>query len=72
MTTICKKAAQDFHRAVSKVFDRVKSVALWSANIRKLAKDHKDYGSAASVKSVLFLYIKMVSFSWFYFGKYLK
>jgi len=26
----------------------MKSVALWSANIRKLAKDHKGYGSAAS------------------------
>ena len=49
MTKICKKAAQDFHRAVSKVFDRVKSVALWSANIRKLAKDHKGYGSVANV-----------------------
>jgi hypothetical protein len=49
MTKMCKKAAQDFHRAVSKVFDRVKSVALWSANIRKLAKDHKGYGSAARV-----------------------
>ena len=49
MTKICKKAPQDFHRAVSKVFDRVKSVALWSANIRKLAKDHKGYGSAASL-----------------------
>jgi hypothetical protein len=24
MTKICKKAAQDFHRAVSNVFDRVK------------------------------------------------
>jgi hypothetical protein len=47
MTTICKKAAQDFHRAVSEVFDRVKSEALWSVNIRKLAKDHKGYGSAA-------------------------
>jgi predicted Na+-dependent transporter len=47
MTKICKKVAQDFHRAVSKVFDKVKSVALWSANIRKLAKDHKGYGSAA-------------------------
>jgi hypothetical protein len=45
---LCKKAAQHFHHAVSKVFDRVKSVALWSANIRKLAKDHKDYGSAAT------------------------
>jgi hypothetical protein len=47
MTKMCKKAVQDFHRAVSKVFDRVKSVTLWSANIRKLAKDHKGYGSAA-------------------------
>ena len=46
MTKICKKAAQHFHWAVSKVFDRVKSVALWSANIRTLAKDHKGYGSA--------------------------
>ena len=44
---ICQKAAQDFRCAVSKVFDRVKSVALWSANIRKLAKDHKGYGSTA-------------------------
>jgi hypothetical protein len=35
-----KKAAQDFHRAVSKVFDKVKSVALWSAHIRKLAKGY--------------------------------
>ena len=48
MTKICKKVAQDFHLAVSKVFDRVKSVALWSANIRELAKDHKGYGSAAT------------------------
>jgi hypothetical protein len=47
MTKICKKAAQHFHCAVSKVFDRVKCVALWSANIRKLAKDHKGHGSAA-------------------------
>jgi hypothetical protein len=47
MTKVCKKVAQYFHCAVSKVFDRVKSVALWSANIRKLAKDHKGYGSAA-------------------------
>jgi hypothetical protein len=52
MTKMCKKAAHDFHRAVSKVFDRVKCVALWSTNIRKLAKDHKGYGSAASVKLV--------------------
>jgi hypothetical protein len=48
MTKICKKAAQHFHCAVSKVFDRVKSVALWSANIRKLTRDHKGYGSAAT------------------------
>ena len=47
MTIICKKGAHDFHWALSKVFDRVKSVALWSANIRKLTKDHKGYGSAA-------------------------
>jgi hypothetical protein len=47
MTKICKRAVQHFHWAVSKVFDRVKSVALWSANIRKLAEDHKGYGSAA-------------------------
>ena len=53
MTKMCKKAAQDFHRAVSKVFDRVKSVALWSANIRKLAKDHKGYGSAARKTPVI-------------------
>ena len=32
--------------AVSQIFDRVKSVALWSANIRKLSKDHKGYDSA--------------------------
>jgi hypothetical protein len=55
MTQICKKAAQDFHRAVSKVFDRVISVALWSANIRKLAKDHKGYGSAAMFCSDILL-----------------
>ena len=34
---------------VSQIFDRVKSVALWSTNIRKLAKYHKGYGSAAKV-----------------------
>jgi hypothetical protein len=31
MTKIGKKAAQDFVCTVSKVFDRVKTVALWSA-----------------------------------------
>ena len=40
MTKIGKKAGQDFFSAVSKVFDRVKTVALWSAKkINK--KDHK-------------------------------
>ena len=53
MTSICKKAAQHFHYAVSKVFDRVKSVALWSANFRKLAKDHKGYGSGAKYVRVV-------------------
>jgi hypothetical protein len=48
MTKICKKAGQHFHCAVSKVFDRVKSVALWSANSRKLSKEHKGYDSAAN------------------------
>ena len=43
-----QKSGARFSRAVSKVFDRVKSVALWSASIRKLAEDHKGYGSAAS------------------------
>ena len=47
-TKNCKKAAQHFHCALLKVFDRVKSVDLWSANIRKLAKDQKGYGSAAN------------------------
>ena len=50
MTKICKKAGLHFHCAVSKVFDRVKSVAPWSENIRKLVKDHKGYGSTANVK----------------------
>jgi hypothetical protein len=39
MTKIGKKAAQDFFGAVWKVFDRVKTVALWYAKINK--KDHK-------------------------------
>ena len=42
-----QKRGATFHCAFSKIFDRVKSVALWSANIRKLTKDHKGYGSAA-------------------------
>ena len=51
--SICKKAAQHFHCAVSKVFDKVKSVALWFGNIRKLAKDHKGYGHAAKLRDTL-------------------
>jgi hypothetical protein len=35
MTKIGKKAAQDFLCAVSKVFDGVKTVALWSAKKSK-------------------------------------
>jgi hypothetical protein len=41
MTKIGKKAVQDFFGAVSKVFDRVKTVALWSAKKKKNKKDHK-------------------------------
>jgi hypothetical protein len=45
MTKIGKKAGQDFFSAVSKVFDRVKTVALWSA--KKINKRTiKGYGSA--------------------------
>ena len=40
---------------VLQIFDRVKSVALWSANIRKLAKDHKGYGSTANLITEIFL-----------------
>ena len=61
MTKICKKAAQHFQCAVSKVFDRVKSVALWSANIRKLTKDYNGYGSAA-INNHANIYIKIYSF----------
>ena len=50
-----KKTPQHFQSAVSKVVERVKSVAQWSANIRKLAKDHKGYGSATSGGVELFL-----------------
>ena len=38
MTIICKEGAPYFHCAFSKIFDRVKSVALWSANIKKTAQ----------------------------------
>ena len=42
MTQIGKKAVQDFFCAVSKVFDRVKTVALWSAKQKNNnKKDHK-------------------------------
>jgi hypothetical protein len=49
MTKIGKKAAQDFFCAVSKVFDRVKTVALWSAK-NKIKRTIKGYGSAVNVK----------------------
>jgi hypothetical protein len=48
MTKIGKKAAQDFFCAVSKVFDRVKTVALWSAKKIKIKRTIKGYGSAAT------------------------
>jgi hypothetical protein len=41
MTKIGKKAAQDVFCAVSKVFDRVKTVALWSAKKKNNKKVHK-------------------------------
>ena len=47
MTKIGKKAAQDFFCAVSKVFDRVKTVALWFAK-NKIKRTIKGYGSAAT------------------------
>ena len=43
--------------AVSQIFHMVKSVALWSANIRKLAHAHRSYGSAA-----MLLYKIMIPF----------
>jgi hypothetical protein len=33
--------------------EKLTAVALWAANIRKLAKDHKGYGSAATTSPVL-------------------
>jgi hypothetical protein len=35
MTKIGKKAVQDFFCAISKVFNRMKTVALWSAKNKK-------------------------------------
>ena len=50
MKKIGKKATQDFFCAVSKVFDRVKTVALWFAKkIKKIKRTIKGYGSAANV-----------------------
>jgi hypothetical protein len=48
MTKIGKKAAQEFFCAVSKVFDRVKTVALWSAKKNKIKRTIKGYGSTAT------------------------
>ena len=42
-----QKSAQDFFCAVSKVFDRVKTVAIWSAKKIKIKRTIKGYGSAA-------------------------
>jgi hypothetical protein len=70
MTKIGEKAAQDFHRAVSKVLDRVKSVALWSANIRKLAKEHKSYGSTANTLSDMWI-IRFITYLSIVFHIYL-
>jgi len=61
MIKVCKKAAQHFHCAVSKVFDRMKSVALWFANIRKLTKDHKVYGSTARIEHAVKTYTKHIN-----------
>jgi hypothetical protein len=51
------KGATKSRSQFSQIFDRVKSVALWSANIRKLAKDHKGYGSAAIPTHEIFKYL---------------
>jgi hypothetical protein len=53
MTKIGKKAAQDFFGAVSKVFDTVKTVALWSAKENKIKMTIKGYGSAARYKYII-------------------
>jgi hypothetical protein len=45
--TPTRRCAMIGRRYFYRIQNRVKSVALWSANIRKLAKDHKGYGSAA-------------------------
>jgi hypothetical protein len=51
MTKIGKKAAQDFFGAVSKVVDRVKTVALWSAKKYMYIKDHKGLRPMISTSS---------------------
>ena len=48
-----QKSEATFSLSSFESFDVVKSVALWSTNIRKLAKDHKGYSSAANVKGDL-------------------
>ena len=55
---IGKKAAQDFFCAVSKVFDSVKTVALWSAKKNKIKRTIKGYGSAANFSQAkIFLFL---------------
>ena len=44
-----KKVAQDFFCTVSIVFDRVKTVALWSAKKIKIKRTIKGYGYTAMV-----------------------
>ena len=44
-----QKSGARFSQRSFEIFDRVKSVAIWSTNIRKLAKDHKGCGSAATL-----------------------
>ena len=48
MTGVRGGAVQRFRCAVSKVFDGVRSVALWSAGVGGLARDRGGCGSAAS------------------------
>ena len=38
MTVVCKKGAQNFHRALSRVFDGVESVALWFVGVGGIAQ----------------------------------
>ena len=52
MTKIGKKAVQDFFCTVSKVFDRVKTVALWSAKNPQKVKWSVPYDSTNNINKV--------------------